>query len=164
MENVSPLDSYENAVRTFGQTQEEYELLQEALHGEADEEYLAAQVAEGQAEFVSVHDSLGYLGDLFESFLFRVDHDANAVHIRHVQLGDNKHPLTISHRAEKWVVKYLGEKISEWETMPQVIGQILMVATWLDREEVFRDAAAYGWGLPEFAGPRVIAEDEAFEG
>lgn len=141
-------DTYDEAVRTYGLDQSDYEGMMEELETEAQE------------SFEITHDTLGHFCDLFEAFDFEYHHTANTVELRHPSRVND--PIEIGYDADdkKFSVDYHG-KVSQWDTAQQVIGQIIVTFPFLDREDVFRDADLYGWGLPEFAGPRVIADEDS---
>lgn len=139
MKQIAPLDSYDNAVRTFGLNQSEYEELQELMNESADE---------AVSSFISDSDKLGYLSDLLETYGFETEQDSNKLVIRHPQITNM---VIVRINNGHFTVGYLGEIISNPNESPQqTIGHILMIAPWIDRDAIFEDAKTYGWGLPTY--------------
>lgn len=153
MKQNALLDSYDNAVRTFGLSQSEYEELQEMMEEGAD---IAV------SESISDSDNLGYLSDLLEMYCFECEQNVNELVLTHPSMVQK---INIRINNGCFTIRFLGEVISRLNEAPQqTIGHILMIVPTINRDDIYRDAEVYGWGLPEFAGPRVIAfEDEASE-
>lgn len=138
MKQIAPLDSYDNAVRTFGLSQSEYEELQELMEETADESV---------SDFISDSDKLGYLGDLLEIHCFETEQNVNELVIRHDSLGIRTINIRINNGC--FHVRYLGDVISQPNDTPQqTIGHILMIAPFIDRDAIYHDAEVYGWGIP----------------
>ena len=148
-------DTYENAVRTFGLTESEYEELQELMNESSDQ---------AVGSFILDSDKLGYLGELFETYGFDIEQDSNRLKLSHLQLGDKYINIRINNGV--FTVGYLGEIISRpQETPQQTIGHILMIAAFLDRDSVYEDAKVYGWGLPTYRDTfKEYIRSDIFEG
>lgn len=138
--NATPLDSYDNAIRTYGLDQAEYEELREMMNEASDA---------ATDSFVSDSDNLGFLSDLFETYGFDSEQDSNRLMLRHSQLGDKY--INIRCNNGLFTIGWAGDILSAPnETPQQSIGHILMICPWLDRDSVYEDAKLYGWGLPTY--------------
>lgn len=147
MKQNTTLDSYDNAVRTFGLSQSEYEELQEMMEESADE---------AVSSFISDSDKLGYLNDLLEMYGFECEQDSNKLVLTHPQIGQK---IIIRINNGCFTVGYLGEIISRPNESPQqTIGHILMIAPFIDRDAIYMDAEVYGWGIPRY--PLEITDDD----
>lgn len=150
MKQNASLDSYDNAVRTFGLSQSEYEELQEMMNEEADESV---------SSFISDSDKLGYLSDLLEIYCFEFEQDSNKLVLTHPKIAQK---IIIRINNGCFTVGYLGDIISRPnETPQQTIGHILMIAPWIDRDAIYQDAEVYNWGIPRLKWEqRLDLEDD----
>lgn len=142
-------DSYSRTVHLYGMTDTDeatFRAEMEAMSEEAQES--------AQKDFEITHDDLGHFVDLFEPFDFEYQHDANSVRLRHFSNGrDESAWVEIKKDNNGFSTESKGVKIPN-ATAQTVINDILFMHPQLDREDVFRDAALYGWGLPEFSQTR----------
>lgn len=148
MSNTTKLDSYDTAVRTFGLSQSEYEELQEMMNEAADN---------AVSEFISDSDSLGYLSDLLEMYGFECEQDSNKLVLTHSYTSQK---ITVRINNGCFIITFLGEVISKPnETPQQTIGHILTIVPSINRDDIYRDAEVYGWGIPR-TKLEITDEDE----
>lgn len=149
MKQIAPLDSYDNAIRTFGLSESEYEELQDMMNEAADESV---------SSFISDSDKLGYLSDLLEMYGFECEQDSNKLVLTHPQIAQK---IIIRINNGCFTVGYLGEIISQPNEQPQqTIGHILMIAPFINRDSIYEDAEVYGWGIPRLKWQELTDLDE----